>query len=65
MELLAEIRRSRRTRQLSVAIVTSVNSNEMRERARALGVNDYISKPITDATVAQLLASVRSDGASE
>jgi chemotaxis protein histidine kinase CheA len=65
MELLAEIRRTRRTRPLTVAVVSSVTSQEMQERARELGANGYITKPVTDATVTQLLASVRLDGASE
>lgn len=65
MELLAEIRRSRRTRPIQVAVVTSVTSPEMESRARELGAYDYVVKPVNDASVAQLLASVPPENASE
>jgi PleD family two-component response regulator len=65
MELLAEIRRSRRTRPLTVVVVSSVRGQEVVDRAKELGANEFLAKPVTDANVAQLLASVRLDGTSE
>jgi chemotaxis protein histidine kinase CheA/ActR/RegA family two-component response regulator len=60
-ELLAEIRRTRRTRPLPVVVMSSVTSKETQERAMELGANAYFTKPVTDSVVTQLLASVHPD----
>jgi chemotaxis protein histidine kinase CheA/CheY-like chemotaxis protein len=65
MELLSEIRRSRRKRPLSVIVVSSVKGQEVEDRVKELGADAFVPKPVTDANLAQLLASVRLDGASE
>lgn len=62
MELLAEIRRMRRACVTAVAVVSSIGNREVQDRARELGANGYVAKPVTDASLTELLSQLRLDG---
>jgi CheY-like chemotaxis protein len=56
IELLGEIKRGRRTRDLPVVLVTSSNDHTDRTRADDLGADGYIVKPIHREALAEILA---------
>ena len=45
-----------RTSDLPVVIVSSRGEETFRKRARDLGVNDYLTKPVSDSVITQTLA---------
>jgi two-component system, response regulator len=47
-EVLRRIRAERRTRTLPVVMVTSFSRDKDAKRARDIGVNDYIVKPLME-----------------
>jgi chemotaxis protein histidine kinase CheA/ActR/RegA family two-component response regulator len=56
IDLLREIRTNSRTSGLPVVIVRSRGEDAFRKRAADLGVNDYLTKPVSDAAIKQTLA---------
>jgi chemosensory pili system protein ChpA (sensor histidine kinase/response regulator) len=60
LDLLREIRATRRTSDVPVIIVSSRGEETFRKRARDLNVTDYITKPVPDAVIIQILARLES-----
>jgi chemotaxis protein histidine kinase CheA len=58
LELLAEIKRGRRTRTLRVLLVSSRCDDQHRARAGELGADGYVAKPFNDASLAEALADI-------
>jgi chemosensory pili system protein ChpA (sensor histidine kinase/response regulator) len=56
LDLLREIRANSRTADVPVVIVSSRGEESFRKRARELRVTDYITKPVPDAVIMQILA---------
>jgi chemotaxis protein histidine kinase CheA/CheY-like chemotaxis protein len=56
LDLLREIRANSRTADVPVIIVSSRGEESFRKRARELKVTDYITKPVPDAVIMQILA---------
>jgi chemotaxis protein histidine kinase CheA/ActR/RegA family two-component response regulator len=61
LELLREIRANTRTAEVPVVIVSSRGEESFRRRARELGVTDYITKPVPDAVIMQILARLEAE----
>ena len=61
--LLAEIKSRERTRQIPVVIVSSRIEDEFQSRARALGVDGYLGKPIDDEALDRSLGEIPGLGA--
>ncbi len=55
MELLREVRATSRVRTTPVIIVTSRGEEIFRKQARELGVNEYLTKPVSEATIHQTM----------
>lgn len=58
MELLAEIKRGRRTSHLPVIVITSRSDEETRSRAKSLGADGFVTKPVGTSAIAEILATL-------
>jgi CheY-like chemotaxis protein len=58
LELLAEVKRSRRTREVPVVVMSSRDDDEHRTRAREVGASGYVAKPISASSLTEVLAEL-------
>ncbi len=58
LEVLAETKRRHQTRHVPVLVMTGRTDEAIRERARELGADGYLIKPVSSAVLSEALAGL-------
>jgi two-component system chemotaxis response regulator CheY len=58
LKLISLVRADERLKELTVVVITTEGAKEDREKAIALGANDYVTKPVQPNQVARVVQSL-------